>query len=193
MNIKQILAVLLFATFTIGAADKLTFDKSHSSVNFQVTHLVISKVTGNFTDYDVELTWDDKDMSKSMVMAKIKTATINTDNEKRDEHLRSSDFFDSEKYPEITFKSTKIEKTGENKFVAKGELTMKGVTKNIELPFVITGKVKGPSGDTRIGIEAETTVNRQDYGVSWSKVVDGTGLVVSDDVKIMISAQFSMK
>lgn len=170
------------------AADKYAVDPSHSSVGFAVKHMVVSKVKGYFNDYAVNIVYDDKDITKSSVEVAIKMASIDTKAAKRDEHLRSPDFFDAAKYPEITFKSKRIEKSGEG-YVAVGDLTMRGVTKEIQLPFTFAGVITDPYGNTRLGLSAATKLNRQDYGVSWSKTLDNGGLVVSDDVEIEIEIE----
>ncbi|MFX0095986.1 MAG: YceI family protein, partial [Candidatus Hodarchaeota archaeon] len=145
-------------------------------------------VPGKFGDYTIDFMFDEKDLSKSSVKATIKTASINTDNKQRDEHLRSADFFDAEKYPEITFVSDEIKKKG-GQYVAKGTLTIRGVSKEIELPFIILGPVQDSRGNTRIGVEASLTIDRQEYGVSWSKTLDTGSLVVSDEVNIKLDVE----
>jgi len=173
---------------TAMAADKYSADPSHSSIGFAVKHMVVSKVKGYFNDYTVEIVYDDKDITKSSVVVAIKSASIDTKQAKRDDHLRSPDFFDAAKFPEITFKSKRIEKSGEG-YAAVGDLTMRGVTKEITLPFTIAGVVTDPYGNTRLGLSGGTKINRQDYGVSWSKSLDNGGLVVSDDVEIEIEIE----
>jgi polyisoprenoid-binding protein YceI len=182
------LTALAALSATGMAADKYSADPSHSSVGFAVKHMVVSKVKGYFNDYTVDIVYDDKDITKSSVEVAIKTASIDTKQTKRDDHLRSPDFFDAAKFPEITFKSKRIEKSGEG-YVAVGDLTMRGVTKEITLPFTFAGVVTDPYGNTRLGLSGGTKINRQDYGVSWSKSLDNGGLVVSDDVEIEIEIE----
>ncbi len=170
------------------AVDTYTFDKAHSSIAFAAKHMVITKVRGEFNEYTGSIQYDEADITKSSVTVTIKTASIDTKNQKRDDHLRSADFFDAEKFPEITFKSKKIEKT-ENGLVMTGDLTMHGVTKEIRIPFEITGVVKDPWGNTRMGASAALTINRQDYGVSWNQSLDAGGVVVSDDIEIEIEIE----
>ena len=183
-----VLVALAGSAATSSAADKYTVDPSHSSIGFAVRHMVVSKVKGYFNEYTATILYDDKDITKSSAEVTIKTASIDTRDAKRDEHLRTPDFFDAAKYPEITFKSKRIEKSGEG-FVAVGDLTMRGVTKEIQLPFTFAGVVTDPWGNTRLGLSASTKLNRQDYGVSWSKSLDSGGLVVSDDVEIAIEIE----
>ncbi len=181
-----VVSVLASAGF---AADKYTIDASHSLVGFSVKHMLVTNVKGRFKDYSGTLVYDEKDPTKSSVNVAIKTASITTDNEKRDEHLRAPDFFDAQTYPEITFKSTKIEKRGDG-LVMIGALTMRGVAKQVEIPVTINGTVQDPWGNTRIGAEGGTKVNRQDYGINWNKAMDNGGLVVGNDVTIDLQIEF---
>ncbi|HHM02535.1 MAG TPA: polyisoprenoid-binding protein, partial [Caldithrix abyssi] len=164
-------ALALLSLGTMAMATDYVNDKSHTTIGFEVTHMVISTVEGEFKDYDVSLTFDPRDLSKFNVEANIKLASVDTDNPKRDEHLRSPDFFDAAKYPVMTFKSNTVEKT-DNGYVAIGTLTLHGITRDVRLPFTVKGPVKDPWGNTRIGVSASTTINRKDYKVSWSKTMD---------------------
>lgn len=191
MNIGRFIYTAVLVVFIIAgvqAADKYVADKAHTNIGFTVKHMVITTVPGKFNDYMIDFIFDANDLNKSSIKVTIKTASINTDDEKRDEHLRSADFFDAAKYPEITFVSSSIMKKG-NDYVAKGTLTMRGVSKEIELPFRILGPVRDPWGNTKMGVEASLTVDRQDYGISWSKSLDTGGLVVSDDVNIKLDVE----
>lgn len=183
-----ILNLFIFISNALLAADKYVVDPSHTTIGFSVEYLVISTVPGLFKEFDVEFLYDEKDLSKSSVKATIKTASIFTDDEKRDGHLKSADFFDAEKYPEITFVSNNISKT-DNGYVAKGILTMKDVSKEIEVPFKILGIVKDPRGNTKMGIEGGLTINRQEFNVTWNKMLDTGGVLVGDDVKIELNVQ----
>jgi polyisoprenoid-binding protein YceI len=145
--------------------------------------MVLATVRGEFTDYSANILFDENDVTKSSIEGSIKVASINTGNEKRDNHLRSSDFFDAENHPEITFKSRSIVKDGDD-YAMLGSLTIRGVTRDVQIPFHIVGTLLDPWGNKRLGLEAELTINRQDYGVSWNKALDNGGVVVSDDVKI---------
>ncbi|HMU74388.1 MAG TPA: YceI family protein [Elusimicrobiota bacterium] len=181
---KSLLFAVALATLgSLRAADTYTIDNAHSSVGFAVKHLMVTTTKGQFKDYTGTIQYDAKDISKSSVKVTIKTASINTDNNDRDNHLRSPDFFDATKNPDITFESTKIVKQGLG-YEAAGKLTIKGVTKDVKIPFTINGPVKDPWGNTRIGVEGGLTINRQDFGVSWSKTLDNGNLVVANDVKI---------
>ena len=180
---------LLILSPSLSAGTVYELDTSHSSITFSVKHMVISNVKGKFQDFTVKALYDEKDTSRSSVEAVIKVAGIDTDNDKRDDHLRSPDFLDAEKYPEITFKSKKIVKKGDD-YVALGDFTMHGVTKEISLPFKILGPINDPWGGTRAGIEAGITLDRRNYGLTWNKALDAGGLVVGNEVEIEIDLEF---
>jgi polyisoprenoid-binding protein YceI len=156
------------ASGSSNAPVQYAVDKNHSTIEFAVPILGgMSKVRGKFMDFDVQLTYDEADITKSSVTATIKAASIDTGIENRDKHLRTADFFDVEKYPEITFQSKRIEKRGD-KLTAFGTFTMHGVSKEIALPFIITGKFKDPKdGDVSVGFASKLMINRQDYGIAW--------------------------
>ena len=178
--------VILAACGSAWAADEFKIDPVHSSVGFTVKHMVVSTVRGRFTDYSGAIVYDDKDPSKSSVNVTIKTGSINTDAPARDNDLRSPNFLDAEKFPEITFKSKSVEKKGDG-FIAHGTLTIRGVAKDVDLPFSFN-VLATPRGKV-MGAEAGLTINRQEYGVSWSRSLDGGGLVVANDVKIEINVE----
>jgi polyisoprenoid-binding protein YceI len=187
--LSLILVALTFGTgSSLYSAEKFTLDASHSTVEFAVRHMVLSTVKGQFSDISGTILYDENDLSRSSIEVVIKVASINTNNAKRDDHLKSPDFFDAGTFPEITFKSTKIEKTGDS-YLLTGTLTMRNVTKEISFPFEVTGRLTDPWGNIRMGAEASLKINRQDYGISWSKTLDGGGLVVGDEVKIGLSVE----
>ena len=178
--------ILAFCGSALGA-DEFKIDPVHSTVGFAVKHMVVNTVHGRFNDCNGQILYDDKDPSKSSVNVTIKSASINTDNAQRDTHLKSPDFLDVEKFPEITFQSKSIEKKSDG-FIAHGVLTIRGVSKNVDLPFKVNGPIAvGNNG--LLGAEASLTINRQDYGVSWSKSLAPGELVVGDDVKIDINVE----
>jgi polyisoprenoid-binding protein YceI len=180
------LSVVLFAAPSF-AAQAYTVSREHSTLGFEVTHLMISKVTGSFGDYAEDVAFSADDLAGSKFNFKIKTASINTLNNQRDKHLQSPDFFDAEKYPVIDFKSKKIEAKGEGNYEVTGDLTMKDVTKEVVIPVKVLGPVPNPmAGGTAIGIEAHFSLNRQDYNVKWNKALDNGGMVVSDLVNVNI-------
>jgi len=181
------LCVLLIHSF-VWAVDTYKVDRDHAAVGFAVKHLLIYDVRGNFEEFEGAILLDDKDIAKSSFSGTIKTASINTGHQQRDEHLRSSDFLAAEQHPEITFRSTQIKKVSVG-YIAIGILTSRGVSREIELPFTVFGPVRDPWGNHKIGVQARLTVNRLDYGVSWNKSMDNGGLVVANEVEIEIAAE----
>ena len=177
---------LLTASSLAMAADSYTIDNAHTSANFAVKHMGISMVHGRFAEVSGTILFDDKRPENSSVTAVIKAASVNTDNQMRDKDLRSDNFFNAEKYPEIRFQSTSIRKTGADQYVATGKLTIRDVTRNVEFPFTLA-QGKGLKGDQRVGVEASLPINRLDYHVSF----DQTGLIVGKDVKIDLSVEAS--
>lgn len=170
-------------------------DAAHSSIGFTVRHMMLNNVRGRFTDFAGTIVHDDKDITKSSVEFTAKVASINTDVAPRDEHLRRADFFDAVKFPEMTFKSKRVERRGKDSYVAVGDFTLRGVTKEISLPFKLNGALKETRGGIgyRIGVEAATVINRQDYGVSWSRPLDGGGLAVGNDVNVELLLEAVMR
>jgi len=181
---------LFFVVANSLAGEKYQIDPTHSHMGFTVRHMLIAKVSGKFKEFSGTIDYDEKDITKSSVQVTIKTASIDTESERRDNHLRSADFFDAENFPEITFVSKKIEKRG-NGYVAIGDFTMRGVTKEVTLPFTILGTIKDQRGSTRMGVEALTTLNRFDYGVKWDRKLDNGGLVVSEQVELTLAVEAS--
>ena len=169
-------------------------DAGHSTAQFKVKHLMVTNVTGDFGKVTGVINYDPADLAKSSVDATIDATTVDTRNPDRDKHLKSPDFFDAEKFPTITFKSKKFEKAGEGKLKVTGDLTMHGVTKEVVLD--VDGplpEVKDPWGNVKSGASATTKINRQEFGVSWSKTLDGGGLVVSDEVYVTIELELKKK
>ena len=193
MRFKNILAavpaVILF-TVNSFAAEKFEIDKTHSVISFTVRHMSIAKVTGQFREFSGTIHYDEQDITKSSVNVTIKTASIDTGNDNRDNHLRTGDFFNAPTDSLITFASKKIEKQGDG-YVAVGDFTLRGVTKEVNLPFTILGKVKDQRGNTRIGIEATLTLNRFDYGVKWDRKFDESNLIVGENVEIYLAVEAS--
>ncbi len=187
---KTLLTASVVAAFagTALAGEKFEIDASHSNVGFTVRHMVVAKVSGSFKNFSGTIVYDEQDITKSSVTVTIKVASVDTDNERRDGHLRSGDFFNAATDSVITFVSKKIAKKGKG-FVATGDFTLRGVTKEIALPFTILGKIKDPWGNTRLGIESSISINRFDYGVKWdNKITDGS-LIVSDKVDITLTLE----
>ena len=165
-----------------SAAEKFAIDPVHSTIGFKVKHL-FSYVTGRFNDVQGTITADAAKPEGSSVEVKIATKSVNTANEKRDTHLRSPDFFDAEKFPEMTFKSKKVTRTGEETADVLGDFSLHGVTKEVTLKVKFLGKGKGMTGGLQTGWEAKTTIKRSDYGLTWSKLIEGVS-VVGDEVEI---------
>jgi polyisoprenoid-binding protein YceI len=188
------LALLLFAGLPFlaspaGAApEAYSIDPDHSAVGFSIRHL-FSKVPGRFTKFEGKISLDKDDWSKSTVQVTIDAASIDTNEPKRDQHLRSADFFDAAKQPKITFQSTGVKQAAANKLQIMGNLTIKGVTKPVTLDVDVLGFGPGYGGGIRGGFEAHTKINRQDFGVAWNDVVEGGGAVLGDEVEITINVE----
>lgn len=182
------LLALLAPLTALAATYKL--DPAHTTIGFKVKHLMIANVKGVFEKFNGTVVIDESNIAKSKVNVSIEMASINTNIAKRDEHLRSGDFFDIAKFPVMTFDSTKVEQASADTLKVTGNLTIRGVTKQVVLTVDgPTGEIKGPQGDFRRGASASATINRHDFGVSWSKKLDGGGLVVADDVYISIDTE----
>lgn len=180
---KKVAEKVRYEPLTAGS---YSLDPAHSLIGFAVEHLEISLVEGRFNDFVGKINYNDKDITKSTVEFSAKIASIDTEIAPRDEHLRSADFFDAAKYPEMTFKSTAIKSNGKNKYLLIGDLSIKGVTRSVELPFTFTGAVKDPWGGTRFGIEAGTTINRRDFGINYGNALAAGGLDVGNEVAIRL-------
>jgi len=182
---KKLHLLTAFSAFLLAQsalADVYVIDKVHSTMGFQVRHL-FSQVPGKFDDFSGQVQFNEADPANSSVEVKIKAASIDTGNEQRDKDLRSPNFFNAAKYPEITFKSKSVKKTGDNTADITGDLTMHGVTKEVVLKAELLGKGAGMQGKTVSGWEATTALKRSDFGISWNKAVEGTQ-IVGDDVRI---------
>jgi len=163
-------------------------DKAHSEAIFQVRHLV-TKVRGRFTDFEGAIDYNEANPEQSSVNFTVQATSIDTAEPDRDKHLRSADFFEVEKYPTITFSSKRITRRGGDNFDVTGDLTMHGVTKEVVLPVAHMGRAKDPWGGDRLGFEAETSLNRKDFGLNWNAMLEAGGFLVGDDVKVSIEIQ----
>jgi polyisoprenoid-binding protein YceI len=190
---KNILFIVLLAVSALSANAQTTWksDAAHSKVSFSISHMVISDVTGRFTDFEATLIQTKDDFMDAKLNATIKTKSINTDNEGRDKHLRSADFFDAEKYLEITFVSKSFEKNGKNAYKITGDLTMHGVTKLVVLDTKFNGTVNDPWGNTKAGFKATTTVNRKEFGIVYNKTLEAGGLLLGEDVEVAINVELA--
>jgi len=189
---QKVQALFMFAalliTSTAFAAPTYTIDPAHTSFAFSVKHMMISNVPGEFDKFSGTIAYDAADLANSSANISIDVGSINTRIDKRDAHLKSPDFFDAAKFPNITFVSTKFTAN-----TITGNLTMKGVTKEVTIPVEISGPVKTMMGGQAIGITGSVTINRQDYGINWNKVLDQGGVAVSDNVLITISIEADQK
>jgi polyisoprenoid-binding protein YceI len=180
-------ALFLFAAALPASATTYTIDREHSSVGFRVKHLV-SKVTGHFTQFSGTIEYDPKNVAKSKATIEIDTASIDTGNKKRDEHLRSPDFFDAAKYPKIKFETKEVTNATAQGAKLKGTLTMHGVTKEIPAEVEFGGETSF-MGTPKAGFTAKSTLNRKDYGILWNKSLDTGGFVLGEDVEITIEVE----
>src|SRR5882724_4696748 len=166
-----------------------TVDIAHSEIAFSVRHMMFAKVRGNFKKWDATLAYDPTDPQKSSVEVDIETGSIDTRDEKRDGHLRSPDFFDSEKYPTMKFKSKRIEPAGKARYRLVGDLTIRGATHEVVLDVEQTGGGKDPWGNERIGFTAKGAINRGEWGLVWNQALEAGAVLVSDKVDIEVEAE----
>ena len=180
---------ILGVTSLFAAPRSYMIDTAHSNVEFSVQHMVLSKTKGNFSDYTGTIVWDAEAPSKSKISGALKVASIDTKDKKRDDHLKSKDFFDAETYPKITLTDSKIEATKKGGYLLTGKLTIKDVTKDVSAPLMVQGPIKDPWGNDRIHFNATFSINRQDYGITWNKIMDNGGVVVGNQVDIDIDIE----
>lgn len=178
---------------TTGAPTTITWkiDRAHSGAEFKVKHMMISNVKGSFSGLSGTLIEDTADPTRSQVEASIDISTLNTGDEQRDTHLKSADFFHHEQHPVMTFKSTRVEKKGEEEYAVTGDLTLHGTTRPVT--FVVEGPSapgKDPWGNTRIGLSATARINRKDFGLTWNAALETGGILVGEDVQITLDVQF---
>jgi polyisoprenoid-binding protein YceI len=166
------------------AKTKWIMDPTHSELGFKIKHLMISNVSGTFGEYEAVVETDNEDFSTAQVKATIKAASVNTNNRQRDEHLRNADFFEAEKYPEISFQSDRVEKQDDESFILYGDLTMKGISRPIKLNIEYNGLAKDPWGGQRAGFVVTGKIKRGEFGLSFNSVLDTGGVALSDEVKI---------
>jgi polyisoprenoid-binding protein YceI len=179
-------AFLLAFAVTPAFASTWNVDSVHSNIGFTVRHLV-TKVSGSFNTFEGTLQFDDKKPDSSQVNVIIRTESIFTANQQRDEHLRSADFFDTKKYPTAVFESTKVTSLGRGQFKIDGTLTLRGQTKPVSLDVEYLGTAKDLSGNTRGGFTAKTKISRKDFGLAWNKLTEAGNVVVGDDVELAMN------
>ncbi len=180
---KKLLLAILFLSSTLFASS-FNIDPVHSKVSFKVKHLMITNVYGTFSKYNATIDYDEGMKKVTTLIGNIEVASINTENEKRDKDLRSSNFFDAKNFPMISFKLLSVD--GDE---AVGELTIKGVTKKVNFDFENNGTVVDPWGNTRLGLSLETKISRKEFGIMYNKVLEAGGLVVADKVKITVDIE----
>lgn len=171
------------------ATTKWTIDPTHSEVGFKVKHMMFTNVSGQFDTYDATITTEDFDFETSKIEFSADIASINTGNSDRDNHLKSADFFDAEKNPKLTFVSSSLVKKGEDHELT-GELTINGITKTVKLDTEVSGLLKDPWGNTKVGLNATGKINRTDFGLTWNSALETGGVLVSEEVKLNIELQF---
>ena len=178
---------ILLATIPVHGAERYEIDKAHAFVTFTVPHFLLDEASGSFGDVSGSLVYDPEQLANCSVAVTVKAASIETNVDARDAHLRSADFFNVEKYPDITFVSRSMRKAKEG-YVATGDLTLHGITRTVDVPFTVHGPVKDPLplGVKRLGVRAAMKVNRRDFGIVWSRVMDDGTLFVGNDVTLRI-------
>ncbi len=183
-------ALLSLSSSLVSAADTKNYkiDGSHSNVGFTARHM-ISRVNGEFADFDGHFSFNPEDLKMSKVTASVKAASISTKDKKRDDHLRSDDFFGVKKFPTLEFVSKQVTEAGQQKYKMVGDLTMHGVTKSVTFDLEYLGESDDPWGGHRAGFTAKTKVNRKDFGMNWNKVLDKGGVLVGDEVEVMINVE----
>jgi len=173
------------------ATSKWAIDPTHSEIQFKIRHLMITNVTGSFGKFDASVvTTDDNNFDTAKIRFSAEVDSITTNNEQRDGHLKSADFFETGKYPTLEFVSTKLEKKGEAEYNLFGDLTFHGITKNVKLQVEHGGVIKDPWGNTRTGFTVEGKINRKDFGLIWNAATEAGGVVVGEDVKLHASVEF---
>ena len=186
-NTIKMITTLVFSTMLLTASD-FEIDKTHSQVSFKVKHMMISNVQGTFKAYDAEIEFDKNTMQFTSLSAEIETKSVDTGIEKRDNHLRSADFFDATKNPLITFEMTSY-KGDKEEGKMDGNLTIRGISKAVTLDVEIGGIIKDPAGLTRLGFVLEGKIKRKDFGLKWNKLLEAGGLAVSETVKLTIEIE----
>lgn len=183
------LAFLLIAGFAFSQTTNWKIDPAHSNVTFEVDHMVISTVTGKFQEFDGDVKADKADFSDAKVSFTIQATSVNTNNEKRDNHLRGEDFFDVATHPEITFIGKELTHESGKKYKLVGDLTMHGVTKEVELDVKFNGTVKDPWGSTRAGFKVSGELNREDFGLVYNTVLEAGGVLIGEEVEIQVNLE----
>lgn len=186
-----IAAALLLAQSALFAQTKWNVDPVHSTVKFSVSHMVISEVEGSFKVYSGDITAPTADFTNAVVNFSVDVNSINTDNESRDKHLKSDDFFNAAQYPKMIFKSVSFKKVSGNKYALEGDLTIRNVTKRVKFDVTYGGTVKDPYGNIKSGFKATSTINRFDYGLKWNALTEAGGATVGKDITLELKLEFA--
>lgn len=187
------LLAIAAAPFMSMAQTKWNLDKGHSNVKFSVQHLVISETEGTFKMFDGNVVSAKPDFTDAKINFTVDVNSINTDDEKRDGHLKSDDFFNAEKFPTMKFTSTSFKKVKGNMYALEGDLTIRDVTKKVKFAVVYGGTVKDPWGNTKAGFKASGKINRKEFGLKWSAATEAGGAVVGDEVQMVINTEFAQQ
>ena len=187
------LAALIISAGAMAQINTWKIDNSHSNVKFTVTHLVVSDVDGAFKDYTGTIQSAKPDFSDAKIDFTININSIDTDNDNRDKHLKSDDFFNAEKFPQIIFKGISFKKVSGNKYILEGDLTIRDITKRVKFDVTYGGTIKDPWGNTKAGFKAAGSVNRFDYNLKWDTITEAGGAVVGKEVKINLNLEFAQQ
>lgn len=190
-RISLLIFALIASEVIFAQTTKWDFDLGHSNIQFSISHMVISEVTGNFTSFEGTVLSDKADFTDAKINFTIEVNSIDTDNEKRDQHLAGADFFDAEKYPEITFKGKSLKKVSGNKYKLTGDFTMHGVTKTIELDVKYGGTIKDPWGNTKAGFKITGTIKRYDFGLKYNSTLEAGGLMLGEEVELVCNIELA--
>ena len=191
LHIKKMFILLVVFAVSSFAQTKWTFDKTHTQVKFTVTHLVITEVEGNFSSFDGSVETNGDNFDNAKINFTIDVASINTDNEKRDEHLKSDDFFSADKFAKITFVGKSLKKISDKKYKLVGDITIRDITKEIELDVKYNGIVNDPWGNTKAGFKLTGELDRFDFGLKWNALLEAGGAVVSKEVGLTINVELT--
>ena len=192
-NLKILTIMLVIISTSLFSQTTWSVDKAHTKVGFSVTYLVITDVEGYFKEYDAQISTSDDDFTKANIDFTVNANSIFTDNDKRDTHLRSDDFFNAEKYPQMVFKGKSIKKIDDKNFKLTGDFTIRDVTKQVALNVKYNGTVKDPWGNTKAGFKITGEIDRFDYNLKWNKSIETGSLVVGKEVELVINLQLVKK
>lgn len=194
---KTLISTLTLVALLVGgstfAQQTWVIDAAHSNIGFSVTHMAISEVEGKFQNFEGMLVTKGEGLEGASITFSADVASVDTDNDKRDGHLQSPDFFDAANHPKITFTSTAFEKTGENTYKLTGDLTMHGITKSVSLDVTYGGSLKDPYGNTKAGFKLRGSIDRTEFDLKWNAALEAGGLLVSEEVELVLNVQVAAK